>query len=97
MSTASRHTGFAGRIVAALVALACIAAIAWLNRAWLWPRQAGEEAGLNPQFVACRDKRLGDVAAMRDKGVISQTQYSDFSKRAIALCAGRFPPHAGKQ
>lgn len=55
-------------------------------------------AGLNPEFVACRDQRVGQVDKMRTDGVIGDAQVEIFMERAMAFCADQFPPDkpAGK-
>ncbi len=86
--------GFAARLTAGLIALAAAALLIWIN----WdrfvppPEDAAADASLNPRYVACRDQRLGDVTKMNDDGVITNQQFQQFSERALATCAGQFPP-----
>jgi len=83
---------WAGKLAAAVIAVLCIAAMIYLNRATLFPSDNKQEPGLNPAYVECRDKRIGTVRKMRDEGVISKEQFNQFSARAEALCASQFPP-----
>jgi hypothetical protein len=83
----------AARVLALAVAMAAAAVIAFYHRADLLPKPApGADAGLNPQFVACRDERVGQVDRMRSDGVIGDAQVEIFKERAIAFCAAQFPP-----
>jgi hypothetical protein len=63
------------------------------------PRNAGgtmaspaAPANLNPDYVKCHDERVGQVQKMLDEGVINQDKLVEFQDRAIAACAGQFPP-----
>ncbi len=86
--------GKAARLTAALIALACAALL--LHTAWdtLFPppKKRVDEAALNPDFIACRDARLATVSKMKEDGVIDERQFAEFSKRAVSICAGQFPP-----
>lgn len=83
---------WAGKLAAAVIAVLCIAAIIYLNRAILFPSDIEQEPELNPAYVECRNKRIGTVRKMRDEGVISEVQFGEFSGRAEAICASKFPP-----
>ncbi len=50
------------------------------------------DAGLNPDFIKCRDERVGQVEKMRSEGVVGDDKFAEFKDRAIATCAGQFPP-----
>lgn len=99
MGARGRHSvldRWPARALAAAVVLACLAAMAYIARDRLFPSSqdvAGE--GLNPDFVACRDQRLGEVRQMREDGLITADQLETFTARAIGYCADRFPPDAG--
>ena len=83
----------AARVLALVVAMAAAAVIAFYHRADLLPKRVpAADAGLNPQFVACRDERVGQVDRMRSDGVIGDAQAEIFRERAIAFCAAQFPP-----
>ena len=82
------------RLVALIVALASAGVIIYLNRNLLWPSADTATQALNPAFLACRERRVGEVGRMRDGGVIDDKQYVRFRERAIAMCAGRYPPGA---
>jgi len=78
--------------VAVVVVLACVAGLAYLHRGDLLPAAEDDDAGLNPEFVACRTERLGDIDKMRDDGLIDDAQEEQFAARALAYCTSRFPP-----
>lgn len=86
--------GNGARVVAGLIALAAAGLLIWIN----WhlivppPPKEDDDAKLNPEFVACRDQRLTTVNKMKDDGVINDQQFQQFKERAIATCAGQFPP-----
>jgi hypothetical protein len=50
------------------------------------------DADLNPEFVKCRNERVGQVEKMRSDGVIGDDKFAEFRQRAISTCAGQFPP-----
>jgi hypothetical protein len=83
------------RIIAALLALVCIAGLVYLNKQVLFPAEGHARAGTNPEYTECRAQRLADVQKMRDDGMIDDAKFAQFSDRAIALCAAQFPPNAG--
>jgi len=81
------------RIIAFLVLVAATALIAYYHRADLLPPEpAAADAGFNPEFVACRDKRVGEVDKMRADGLIGDAQVEAFRERALAFCTAQFPP-----
>jgi hypothetical protein len=83
----------AARVLALVVAMAAAAVIAFYHRADFLPKPVpAGDSGLNPQFVACRDERVGQVDRMRSDGVIGDAQVEIFKERAVAFCAARFPP-----
>ncbi len=86
--------GKAARVVAGLIAVATTALVIWLNWHVLVPPPPKEEdeAKLNPEFVNCRDQRLTTVNKMKQDGVINEQQFQQFTERAVATCAGQFPP-----
>lgn len=95
MSSASNTSfldGMVMRILAGVVIVACVGALAYLNRDKLVDRPDGEAVSLNPEFVKCRDTRVGHVEKMLADGVIKQGKLAVFKKRAIEACAGQFPP-----
>ena len=47
--------------------------------------------GANPALAACLDKRIGDVNKMRDDGVINDSQFEEFTRRARELCLSQNP------
>ena len=83
------------RIIAGILAAACLGLIVFLNWHVMFPppaKQGVDDAKLNPEFVACRDARLVTVQKMKDDGVIDEAQFAQFSARAVETCAGQFPP-----
>ena len=98
--------GWGARVLASLVVVLCVFALGYLNRgsfdlnALLATRGAGDasvEAGnngkpLNPEFAKCRDERVGQVERMLSEGVINDAKFVQFKERAVATCAGQFPP-----
>ncbi|MEM7428716.1 MAG: hypothetical protein AAF441_21710 [Pseudomonadota bacterium] len=91
--------GNGARAVAGVVAIGAAALLVWLNWHVLVPPPPKEQddAGLNPEFVACRDQRLTTVTKMKQDGVINDQQFGQFRERAIATCAGQFPPGGDTQ
>lgn len=90
--TRSLLDGRGARLVALVVLLASAALIAYHHRADLLPAAPVAEAGLNPEFVACRDERVGQVEKMRSDGIIGDAQFETFRDRALAFCTDQFPP-----
>jgi hypothetical protein len=83
----------AARVLALAVILAAGALIAVYHRDDLLPKPVpAANSGLNPEFVACRDQRIGQVDKMRSDGVIGDAQVEIFKERAMAYCAAQFPP-----
>lgn len=93
------------RIGAGMVIAGCIAAMYQINQNYAIrtaaprPADAGGENGavgvvddLNPEFIACRGERVGQVEKMLADGVIGEEKFTEFKERAIATCAGQFPP-----
>jgi len=81
------------RLLALLVAASAAGLVAFYHRADLLPKvPPAADAGLDPEFVACRDFRVGQVDRMRSEGVIGDAQVEVFKERAVAFCAAQFPP-----
>lgn len=90
-------TSFADTIAARLMALAvfalCLAALGYLHRDDLFPRQPADTTiQTNPAFLECRQIRVGHVDKMLQEGVIDTVKYDRFKERALAYCAAEFPP-----
>ena len=82
-----------GKVIAALIALACIAALVILNQSSFFPGvQQKADAATNPEYIKCRDQRLSDVEKMKKDGVIDEARVAQFSERALAMCAAQHPP-----
>ena len=84
----------AARVLAAAVCVACVAALAWLERDRVWPtRTAGDDP-----FARCFAERAGQIDRMRTDGLIEEAQAELFKTRAEAMCraettgAGAGPP-----
>ena len=86
--------GVGARLLAGLIVLGCAGLLLFLNWHVLYPPPAKQvdDAKPNPEFVACRDARVGTVNKMKADGVINDQQFAQFTERAVATCAGRFPP-----
>ena len=86
--------GKGARAIAALVAVGAACLLVWINWYTFFPppSEKADDAKLNPEFVACRDGRLTTVNKMKQDGVINDQQFQQFKERAIATCAGQFPP-----
>ena len=52
------------RIVASAVIVACVGLLAYLNRDKLVERPQGQSASLNPEFIKCRDERVGQLSTV---------------------------------
>jgi hypothetical protein len=72
------------RGLAALVFLACIALLAWLERARLFPAEAVADA--NDPVQACIAERSAQIDGMLAEGVIEAPQAELFNSRATAMC-----------
>lgn len=81
------------RGLAVLVFLACVAGLAWLERARLLPPE-GAAAAADPA-AACLAERSAEIERMRSEGLIEAPQAELFTTRAAAMCratAGDAPP-----
>ena len=92
MAETPAKAGSVGRLVAILVIVAGLAALGYIHRDDLFPREQEAAAALNPEFVKCRDERVGHVEKMLADGVIDETRHAQFKERAISFCAAQFPP-----
>ncbi len=84
--------GMTVRYLAGMVIVVCVGLLAYLNRDKLIERPQADAASLNPDYVKCRDARVGQVEKMLADGLIQQDRFVEFKDRAIATCAGQFPP-----
>lgn len=92
------------RLIAALLFVIGLGVMAYLHNAYqarmIAPMPQGqnragtetERQNLNPDYLKCHDERVGQVQKMLDEGVIDQRKLVEFQDRAIATCAGQFPP-----
>lgn len=85
------------RGLALMVIVLCGAFLGYVHREDLLPADdAKTETGLNPEFVKCRNQRIGQVEKMRKDKVINDGQYQAFRARALAFCTAQFPPEGNK-
>jgi hypothetical protein len=77
------------RVAAALVVLAVAGVLLRIHWDDLFPppRQAAEQG--TDAYRACLDKRLADIAAMREQGVVGGERAELFRQRAEAYCRAR--------
>jgi hypothetical protein len=75
----------AARVAALGVALLCIAILAWLHRADLYPVAFAPDAAADP-FAQCIAERAAEIDRMVSEGVIDQARAELFKSRAEAMC-----------
>jgi hypothetical protein len=75
----------AARLLALGVALLCVAILAWLHRADLFPAWFAAERADDP-FARCFAERAAEIDGMVDEGVIDQDRAELFKGRAEAMC-----------
>ena len=85
MSRASFLDRPVARLAALGVALLCIAGLAWLHRADLYPAAFAPEAAADPA-ARCFAERAAEIDGMVSEGVIEQAQAELFKSRAEAMC-----------
>jgi hypothetical protein len=73
------------RLVALAVALLCVAVLAWLHRADLFPGRFAAGAADDP-FARCFAGRAAEIDGMLDEGVIDEARAELFKSRAEAMC-----------
>jgi hypothetical protein len=73
------------RVVALGVAMLCVAILAWLHRADLYPVAFGPEAAADP-FAQCFAERAAEIDGMVSEGAIDQARAELFKSRAEAMC-----------
>jgi hypothetical protein len=73
------------RLVALGVALLCVAVLAWLHRADLFPAAFAPEAADDP-FARCFAGRTAEIDGMLDEGLIDRARAELFKTRAEAMC-----------
>lgn len=67
------------------MALLCVAGLAWLHRADLWPARFGPQAADDP-FTRCFAERAAEIDGMVGDGLIDQERATLFKSRAQAMC-----------
>jgi len=94
--------GRAARVLAGLIALVAlmIMAVVWSHAARM--DLAGRSLAPNAAAVSdpsgyqaynkCKAARTADIDHMLSQGLINAQQHADYLERAIATCAGQFPP-----
>jgi hypothetical protein len=73
------------RLVALGVALLCVAALAWLHRADLFPEAFAPQSADDP-FARCFAGRAAEIDGMLNEGLIDQPRAELFKSRAEAMC-----------
>ena len=73
------------RVLAALVFLACVAALVYLERERLWQAAADQSAADNP-FERCFAERAAEIDRMVAENLIEEAQAALFKTRAEAMC-----------
>jgi len=73
------------RVLAAAVCLGCVAGIAYLERARLWPTPPDRTDADDP-FARCFAERAAQIDRMLAEGVIEPAQAELFRSRAEAMC-----------
>jgi hypothetical protein len=86
---APRREQFLDRPVARLVALGvfllCVAALAWLHRADLFPARFAPGTADDP-FARCFAGRVAEIDGMLSEGMIDHARAELFKSRAEAMC-----------
>jgi len=81
------------RGLAVLVFLACVAGVAWIERARFFPPEAASAA--DDPVDTCLAERTAEIERMLAEGLIEAAQAELFKTRAAAMCratAGGAPP-----
>ena len=73
------------RLIALGVALLCIAVLAWLHRADLFPARFAPEVADDP-FARCVAERAAEIDGMLAEGLIDRPRADLFKSRAEAMC-----------
>jgi hypothetical protein len=80
------------RLAALGVALLCVAGLAWLHRADLWPARFAPQAADDP-FTRCFAERVAEIDGMVNEGLIDQARATLFKSRAEAMCRAEPQSH----
>jgi hypothetical protein len=72
------------RVLAAVLCAACIALLAWLERARLFPSEVAAQA--DDPVQVCLAERAAQIDGMLAEGVIAPPQAEQFKARAAAMC-----------
>jgi hypothetical protein len=97
---ASRLDGAGARLTALAIAMLSLGLMIWLGRNDV-PFLRTTIAGLtgetpatssdNPELDACLAKRVGDIDKLLAEGMIKDSQYPSFRRRATSYCETQFP------
>ncbi|WP_417684349.1 hypothetical protein [Roseibium sp.] len=98
----SRLDGRTARLTALVIALSALALMLWLGREDVGFVRAGvsmvtgEDPAKaastgNPELDACLAQRVGDVDKLLAEGMIKESQYQAFKRRASSYCETQFP------
>jgi hypothetical protein len=75
----------AARVLAAVICLALVAALVWLERERFWPTVA-RGIGADDPFVRCFAERAAQIDRMRADDAIDAARAELFKSRAEAMC-----------
>ncbi len=78
--------GLAARGAAALVLLAVIAILVYMHRYELFFRKSVDVSGLPPAVEACVAKRLSNIDAQMERGVITQEMAGPIREGVVKFC-----------
>ncbi|MEJ8474139.1 hypothetical protein [Roseibium algae] len=100
-SPQSRLDGRNGRLLALAIAVSGLALMVWLGRedvpfvratlSAITGQEPEAASTGNPELDACLAKRVGDIDKLLAEGMIKESQYSAFSRRATSYCETQFP------
>ncbi|MBD8875024.1 hypothetical protein [Roseibium polysiphoniae] len=99
--SASSLDGSGGRLVALAIAISCLALMVWLGRedvpfvrdaiAMVTGKEPEAQTSGNPELDACLSNRVGDIDQLLAEGMIKDSQYPSFKRRATSYCETQFP------
>ncbi|MEP0233345.1 hypothetical protein [Roseibium sp.] len=89
------------RVAAFAIAMSCLALMVWLGRenvpfvrdtiAMVTGNEPEAQTSGNPELDACLAKRVGDIDQLLAEGMIKDSQYPSFKRRATSYCETQFP------
>lgn len=75
-----------GKAIAIAVMIASVAVVAWHHRDDLMPSAGPPPDPAKAAFLACMEKRGGDIDGMVADGLVGEDQAALFKSRAEAMC-----------